>query len=83
MYFTQNTPSDGHSLHRESVTYKTTTTFIHEQCKHKSEFTKKKVCGLFSPPMGRITEEEQTDCRVILSVHAMQRYMSVGQATLV
>lgn len=32
----------------ESVTYKTTTTFIHEQNRRKSQFTKK-VIGLFLP----------------------------------
>ena len=81
---TQNNPPDGHSLHIESVTYKTTTTFIHEQSKHKSEFTKK---GLrpFLPPMGQITEEEQRQTGGSVSVCMPCKdilFMTVGRAAL-
>lgn len=74
IYFTQNNPSDGHSLkhslHIESVTYKTITTFIHEQSKHKSEFATKKGLWPFLPPMGQITEEEQRQTKQVHAQYA-------------
>lgn len=43
----------------------------------------KKVCGLFYPPWDRsLRRNRDRPSRFMLSMHAMQRYMSVGRAAL-